>query len=226
MKTKFFIVVSVVTMLMACTHDEPKPSPFPEGEYLPMLEATRWVGIYNDMSSSNFFSFHVINNIGDTIIDSLRFSILRDSVYNGVFIEGSDTVKIRPFFNDHLMREDTAQRATFQKNGKYYYKFPRQIGDSIFSEYILVDVPLITNCGKTRREYIFRPIVQDEEHNDTIIWIEGIGNIADPMHIRANCSNPYERILRVMKGDEIIYDTIVNGISCDDVLDILSRPRI
>ena len=85
-----------------------------------MLEATRWVGIYNDMSSSNFFSFHVINNIGDTIIDSLRFSILRDSVYNGVFIEGSDTVKIRPFFNDHLMREDTAQRATFQKNGKYY----------------------------------------------------------------------------------------------------------
>ncbi len=226
MKSKFFIIVLTATMLLACKPDEPKPSPFPEGEYLPMLEATRWVGIYNDMSSSNFFSFHVINNIGDTIIDSLRFSILRDSVYNGVFIEGSDTVKIRPFFNDHLMREDTAQRATFQKNGKYYYKFPRQIGDSIFSEYILVDVPLITNCGKTRREYIFRPIVQNEEHNDTIIWIEGIGNIADPMHISANCSNPYERILRVMKGDEIIYDTIVNGISCEDVLDILSRPRI
>ena len=226
MKPKLFIIVLAVTMLLACKPDEPKPSPFPEGEYLPMLEATRWIGIYNDMSSSNFFSFHVINNIGDTIIDSLRFSILRDSVYNGVFIEGSDTVKIRPYFNDHLMREDIQQRAIFRQSGQYFYKFPQQIGDSILSKYVLVDVPLITNCGKTRREYVFRPIEQDEEHNDTVIWVEGIGNIADPMHVSVNNSDPYERILRVMKGDEIIYDTIVNGISCEDVLDILSRPRI
>lgn len=226
MKPKFFIIAVVATMLMACTREEPKPTPFPEGEYLPLLEATKWIGIHNDITDSTTFLFHVINNIGDTIIDSLSYTILRDSTYIGIFLEGSDTVKMRPYYNDHIMREDTAQRATFQKNGKYYYKFPRQIGDSIFSEYILVDVPLITNCGKTRREYIFRPIVQDEEHNDTIIWIEGIGNIADPMHAIVNTHNPFERILRVMKGDEIIYDTIVNGISCEDVLDILSKPRI
>ena len=170
--------------------------------YLPMFENTSWTML--EAVFETCFGY-TLNNIKDTIIGEKTY---RKFSQERVELVMSDDMYAR---QTHFLREDIEERRIYKYNTRkerdtLLYDFSLQVGDSLPGDYtlcILKNISYIENAGITRRKYSFV-----DTAGDSVIWIEGIGNIINPIisYRRAEAWYTGARILCVENEQETVYD--------------------
>ncbi len=120
----------------------------------------------------------------------------------------------------YYLYEDYAQRKVYlynkeEKKDQLIYDFTLNIADKLpmSPEFELKEISEIFNLDQKRKQYIFV-----NEHNDSIVWIEGIGNYTDLVNSIALKRPYYKRVLCVKKNEKTIYETEkIHGYNCTDI---------
>lgn len=183
--------------------------------YHPFLNNSKWFTVNNSYEGYiNRFSYLS----GDTIINNLLYSKLKykfiklPNLFNYIYATYNKT-----YLYDHYFREDVDNKKVYILSwGKYedlFYDFNLNVGDKLSSatSFTLSEIDTIEIKGEDRKKFTFKTV-----SGENIIWIEGIGNISDPLSPTA-IFQPYSKLYCAYQNDSLIYDNCyLPDINCYD----------
>lgn len=198
-------------------------------DYIPLLHNTSWTTISRYFESPMMAS--VYQCIGDTLICEKNHKIIKQTVIN--LSDSTIIPDVNPNITTQCLYEDIEHQRVYQYSDYYkrdilLYDFSIQIGERMPSDslgssadslYILKDIELVENSGYARKEYTF------VYGTDTIVWLEGIGNITNFTIPHARKNLEHSRILCVRNGDETVYNTdAFYDYTCESIKHIYEDP--
>lgn len=187
--------------------------------YHPFLNNSKWFTVKNLYEGYiNAFSYFS----GDTTVNDLLYSKLKykfiklPNLFNYIYATYNKTYQY-----NHYFREDIENKKVYILSwGKYeslFYDFGINEGDKLSSDtsFILTKTDTIKIVGGLRKRFTF-----ETASGDNIIWIEGIGNISDPLSPTA-IFQPYSKLYCAYQSDSLIYENCyLPDINCIDYSNI------
>ena len=180
-------------------------------DYQPLLDNSSWTTVSRPFEPPMLASIY--QNIGDTIIGDKSYNTIKQVFINLddsiVYPDANSGVTTQYFYED-IENKRVYQYSSYYNRDILLYDFSVQIGErmpfdslrsSVDSLYILKEISFVENTGYTRKEYTF------VYGTDSIVWLEGIGNITNFTIPYARKNLEQSRILCVQNGEETIYDT-------------------
>ena len=170
--------------------------------YYPLLYKPKWITVFHTWFEGT--EVCTIEDIGDTILNNVTYTIIKGtpSSYPGLQNTG-----IYTYNGIKIWREDTITRRIYQKSSNggpdsLLYDFSLNIGDPFpgapFLTLTNIDT-VLTGVGYKRRFIFSNP-------NDSIIWVEGIGNIAHPLDPFTWFAYPGFTLICSYQNDTMVYD--------------------
>ncbi len=177
---------------------------FANTSYYPLLDNPKWYTVIPTVFEGT--SVRKIEDIGDTLINGTIYSIINVAPVNlpslpNTYFFFSDTGNV-------YLREDVQNKRIYQKNpiaglpDSLIYDFNLNVGDSFpgVPSIILTSIDsALTNVGY-RKRFIFT------YGGDSIIWIEGVGNITNPLGAISWYYYPGFHVICSYQHDTLVYD--------------------
>lgn len=191
-------------------------------DYSPLLSNKSWTTISRYFEPPTMAS--VYKCIGDTFICEKNHKIIKQTVIN--LSDSTVNPDENPNITTQLLYEDIERQRVYQYSDYYkqdilLYDFSVQIGEripfdslrsSVDSLYILKEISFVENSGYTRKEYTF------VSGADSIVWLEGIGNITNFILPYASKNLEQSRILCVQNEEGTVFDTgTFRNFTCESV---------
>lgn len=151
--------------------------------------------------------------IGDTLFSGQTYYVMTELVFD----YGESMSNHAP--QKYFLREDISAAKVYQYDPDFYeekliYDFSLSIGDTLpmQPEYVLRSITE-GSTPVTRRNFIFI-----NENNDSIVWVEGIGNYSNVLQPTAIKHENISKIICVEQNDSIVYDagSFKGWVTCDD----------
>ena len=188
--------------------------------YHPFLNSSKWLSVNNDFEGY-INSFYYMD--GDTIINNLlyytiKYKIIKlPNIYNNPWFSGQG---INCYLREDIENKKIYKLQTKNKSESIFYDFNLRINDKMQNDtsYTLFKIDTVHIAAGFRKRFNFKT------YNDyaTAIWIEGVGNITDPLVFNDNVSQ-YINTICAYQFNEIIYDQgETNGVSCTDFKETFS----
>jgi Secretion system C-terminal sorting domain len=217
MKTLKLMLVS------ACLFASPWTCFAQEEEYHPFLENDKWLVTAHTTEGFGSYLFYIS---GDSTINGLVYyklkmmnielpNLLNDVRYTGISYD---------YFQ--MVREDVENRKVYYKSSSgwtndegLWYDFNLDQGAKIPNDtnYVLTKIDTVQINVGFRKRFVFH-----NSNNDSIIWVEGIGNIRNPFSSLAKIVFPpnynYTYLLCAYKNGVISYDNSISLCNCQDYL--------
>jgi hypothetical protein len=172
--------------------------------YYPLLDKPKWYTVIPTVLEGT--SVRKIEDMGDTLINGTIYSIINVSPINlpnlpNTYFFYTDT-------GNYYLREDIQNKKVFMKNSisglpdSLIYDFSLNIGDTFpnYPNLTLTYVDTILIAGGYRNRFIF------VYGNDSVIWIEGVGNPTHPLGAAASFYYPGYQVICSYQNDTLIYD--------------------
>lgn len=185
-------------------------------DYYPFLNNSKWFSMWN---TTDIFQFRFTFINSDTIINNFHYYDIGLSItysFNGVnnpFLKGS-SIK-------YLLREDLENKKVYKLNNwdnseQLLYDFNLSVDSKMPYDqtFTLIKIDTVEIAAGARKRFTFR-----DSANSKIIWIEGIGNIQEPIY--PNASPIYKRLICFYQNNIIIYDQgELNYFNCTSFKDL------
>lgn len=171
-------------------------------DYTPLLEDNKsWFSVMYGFEPP--VEGYISSIIGDTVISAQTYYVMNEVVAP----LGEDMAN--SFQGKYFLREDIATARVYQYvpdfgEERLLYDFSLSTGDTlpIQPRYVLRDIKEEYNITTKRKNYIFT-----NYYNDSIVWIEGIGNYSNPLQPFAVKLDNISKIICVEKNGGIVYDS-------------------
>lgn len=192
---------------------------FRKNNYFPFLSNTSWLYLQNTLEGyyNLYLEYH-----RDTVIQGLPCRILRET---NISLSGGFTNPFDPpgFINrEYIFFEDTSAHKVFVYNSNpqkfdILYDFNLNVGDTLMHEKLVVTrIVDTTFLGTLRKKFSFRSII----YNSVSEWIEGVGNITNPIFASSNGFFGLDNVVCVKQNSSIVYESQPRffTVDCNSVL--------
>lgn len=177
---------------------------FTSTPYYPLLDKPKWYTVLPTIIEGT--SVRKIEDIGDTLINGTSYTIINISPYNLPNLPNT-----YPFYYDTgnvYLREDVLDKKVYQKSStsgfpdSLIYDFSLNVGDAFpgIPAITLTTIDSVLIASGYHKRFIFTYA------NDSIVWIEGVGNITNPLGTNAWFYYLGFHIICSYQNDTLVYD--------------------
>lgn len=188
-------------------------------DYNRFLENTSWFVAFRGFEPPD--DPYIYETIGDTIINNELYTNINEYDYDVINQQKSTPIDL------FIIKEDLIGKKIYRYSPycncvDLLYDFNLSEGNRLAtdSSFVLSKIDTVEFEGVKRKRYEFtKPL------NATIVWIEGIGNIANPFRPTA-APNEFQKLICVKKNQEVIYDAgSFYDISCSSYVNSLTEVK-
>jgi len=188
-------------------------------DYNSFLENTSWFVVSYGFEPPADATIYEI--FGDTIINNQLYTKINDCYYDVLNQQKSAPARL------FIIREDIINRKIYEYSSYYnrdflLYDFSLSLGDKLSTDSLCVlsKIDTVEFAGVKRKRYEFSKALKP-----LIVWIEGIGNIANPF-VPGYYANEAQKLICVKKDQEVIYDAgSFYDISCSSYVNSLPEVK-
>lgn len=191
--------------------------------YYPLLNRPKWYSVIPTVIEGT--AVRKIEDIGDTLFNGTAYTIINIAPVNlpnlpNTYFFFTDTGNI-------YLREDVLDKKVYQKSStsgfpdSLIYDFSLNVGDAFpgIPAITLTTIDSVLIASGYHKRFIFTYA------NDSIVWIEGVGNITNPLGTNAWFYYPGFHIICSYQNDTLVYDEGgLYALNCGNLTSSVSQP--